>query len=178
MTLWGKKDTVYSTGNVTAIAINNDGDAEITGNGTTWNTGNGVVSGLVITMGTKGSGVVKSVDSTTQLTLVGATGLTAETGLTQSYNLSEQPKFLVTDSNYGADDIYGVDNTEVGVARGTAYSVAHGGWVGITSYVDSNGNTRVKTEVLVAMGKGKDSDGSDDTGGISGDAENDKYANS
>ena len=55
-------------------------------------------------MGAKGSGIVKSVDSTTQLTLVGATGLTAEGSLTQSYNLSEQPKYLVHDTNYGADD--------------------------------------------------------------------------
>ena len=30
------------------------------------------------------------------------------------------------------------------------YQPTHAGWVGITSYVDSNGNTRVKTEVLVA----------------------------
>ncbi len=173
MALWGTKDTVYSTGNVTTIAINSDGDAVITGNGTTWNSGNGVVAGLVITMGAKGGGIVKSVDSTTQLTLVGATGLTAEGSLTQSYNLSEQPKYLVHDTNYGADDVYGVDNTEVGVARGTAYSVTHGGWVGITSYTDQDGNFRVKTETLVAMGKDKDN-----SGGITADAENDKYANS
>ena len=62
MSLWGNKDTVYSTGNVTTIAITN-GDGVITGSGTTWNDSNGLVPGLVITMGAKGSGVIKSVDS-------------------------------------------------------------------------------------------------------------------
>ena len=154
MSLWGNKDTVYSTGNVTTIAISN-GDAVITGNGTTWNSGNGVVPGLVITMGTKGSGVIKSVDSTTQLTLVGATGLTAEGSLTQTYNISEQPVSLVGDSNYDADEIYGVDETEQSVANAASgearlYAPTHAGWVGITTYTDNHGNLRVKTETLVA----------------------------
>ena len=48
-------------------------------------------------------------------------------------------------------NIYGVDEGEVGVARTTAYSVAHGGWVGLTTYNDCDGNLRVKSEVLVAM---------------------------
>jgi len=64
MSLWGTSDSVYSTGNVTTITT----AGVITGNGTTWTTGNGVVPGLVITMGTKGSGVIKSVDSATQVT--------------------------------------------------------------------------------------------------------------
>ena len=157
MSLWGNKDTVYSTGNVTTIAITN-GDGVITASGSTWNESNGVVPGLVITMGTKGSGVIKSVDSTTQLTLVGATGLTAEGSLTQSYNISEQPVSLVVDSNYDGNEIYGVDETEAQlIGSGTTataeqkkYSPAHAGWVGITTYVDNHGTLRVKTETFVA----------------------------
>ena len=157
MSLWGNKDTVYSTGNVTTIAITN-GDGVITASGSTWNEGNGVVPGLVITMGAKGSGVIKSVDSTTQLTLVGATGLTAEGSLTQSYNISEQPKSLVFDTNYDGNEIYGVDETEAQlIGSGTTataeqkkYSPAHAGWVGITTYVDNHGTLRVKTETFVA----------------------------
>tara|TARA_A100001201_G_scaffold2522_2_gene6333 strand:+ start:3795 stop:4322 length:528 start_codon:yes stop_codon:yes gene_type:complete len=157
MSLWGNKDTVYSTGNVTTIAITN-GDGVITASGSTWNESNGVVPGLVITMGAKGSGVIKSVDSTTQLTLVGATGLTAEGSLTQSYNISEQPVSLVVDSNYDGNEIYGVDETEAQlIGSGTTataeqkkYSPAHAGWVGITTYVDNHGTLRVKTETFVA----------------------------
>ena len=163
MSLWGNKDTVYSTGNITTIAITN-GDGVITASGSTWNEGNGVVPGLVITMGAKGSGVIKSVDSTTQLTLVGATGLTAEGSLTQSYNISEQPKSLVLDSNYDGDEIYGVDVAEQQetVDDASQYHPAHAGWVGITTYTDNHGNLRVKTEVLVA-GSMITADASDDT---------------
>jgi hypothetical protein len=170
MSLWGNKDTVYSTGNVTTIAITN-GDGVITASGSTWNEGNGVVPGLVITMGAKGSGVIKSVDSTTQLTLVGATGLTAEGSLTQAYNISEQPVSLVGDSNYDGNEIYGVDTTEQSVANAASddarkYAPAHAGWVGITTYIDNHGSLRVKTETLVAGST------------ITGDAEDTKYPDS
>ena len=170
MSLWGNKDTVYSTGNVTTIAITN-GDGVITASGSTWNESNGVVPGLVITMGAKGSGVIKSVDSTTQLTLVGATGLTAEGSLTQSYNISEQPVSLVVDSNYDGNEIYGVDTTEQSVANAASgearqYAPAHAGWVGITTYVDNHGSLRVKTETLVAGST------------ITGDAEDTKFPDS
>ena len=151
MSLWGNKDTVYSTGNITTIAITN-GDGVITGSGTTFTDSTLVSAGQVITMGEKGSGVIKSVDSNTQLTLVGATGLTAEGSLTQSYNISEQPKSLVLDSNYDGDEIYGVDVAEQQetVDDASQYHPAHAGWVGITTYTDNHGNLRVKTEVLVA----------------------------
>ena len=166
MSLWGNKDTVYSTGNITTIAITN-GDGVITGSGTTFTDSTLVSAGQVITMGDKGSGVIKSVDSNTQLTLVGATGLTAEGSLTQAYNISEQPKSLVLDSNYDGNEIYGVDTTEQSVANAASgearqYAPAHAGWVGITTYTDNHGNLRVKTEVLVA-GSMITADASDDT---------------
>ena len=47
--------------------------------------------------------------------------------------------------------IYGIDTTEIGVAKTTAYGgVAHAGWVGVTTYTDTHGKLRVKSEVLVA----------------------------
>ena len=167
MSLWGNKDTVYSTGNITTIAITN-GDGVITGSGTTFTDSTLVSAGQVITMGEKGSGVIKSVDSNTQLTLVGATGLTAEGSLTQSYNISEQPKSLVLDSNYDGDEIYGVDTNEQSVANAASgearkYAPTHAGWVGITTYTDNHGNLRVKTETLVAGST------------ITGDAEDTKF---
>ena len=171
MALWGNKDTVYSTGNVTTIVTTGD-NAVITGNGTTWNTANNVVPGLVISFGSYGGGVIKSVDSTTQLTLIGTAGITAATGLTQAYNISEAPKFTAFDSNINVNEVYGSDNTEVGLARTTVYSHDHAGWVGITTYMATDGAggqvLRTKTEVLVAMGA--DSTGS---GGITSDAADD-----
>jgi hypothetical protein len=47
--------------------------------------------------------------------------------------------------------VYGVSEVEAGSADGTAYDVTHAGWVGVTTYLDWEGNLRVKSEVLVAM---------------------------
>jgi len=67
---------------------------------------------------------------------------------------ADEPKF--TSHHEGMDTsnftVYGVDATEVGVAATTAYAVSHEGWVGITTYTDTHGNLRVKSEVLVAIG--------------------------
>lgn len=145
MSLWGNKDTVYSTGNVTTIT--SAGVITISGSTLTEN----VEAGQMITMGAYGGGVIKSVDSDTQLTLHSTAGLTAGSGLTQAYNVSEAPKSTALDSNHNVNEVYGSDATEVGVARTTIYSHDHAGWVGITTYTDTHGNTRTKTEVLVAM---------------------------
>ena len=145
MSLWGNKDTVYSTGNVTTIT--SAGVITISGSTLTGN----VEAGQMITMGAYGGGVIKSVDSNTQLTLHSAAGLTAGSGLTQAYNISEAPKSTALDSNHNVNEVYGSNAAEVGVARTTIYSHDHAGWVGITTYTDTHGNTRTKTEVLVAM---------------------------
>ena len=145
MSLWGNKDTVYSTGNVTTIT--SAGVITISGSTLTGN----VEAGQMITMGAYGGGVIKSVDSNTQLTLHSTAGLTAGSGLTQAYNISEAPKSTALDSNHNINEVYGSDATEVGVAKTTIYSHDHAGWVGITTYTDTHGNTRTKTEVLVAM---------------------------
>ena len=149
MSLWGNNDSVYSTGNVTAITD----QGVVTGSGTTFTDSGLVEAGQVITMGAYGSGVIKSVDSNTQLTLVSASGLSgvSTSAITQAFNINECPKFTTHDSNWAGNEVYGSDTTEVGVARTTIYSHDHAGWVGITTYTDTHGNTRTKTEVLVAM---------------------------
>ena len=147
MSLWGNKDTVYSTGNVTTITSG----GVITGSGTTFSASGLVEAGMMITLGSKGGGVIKSVDSDTQLTLHSAAGLTAGSGLTQAFNISEAPKSTALDSNHNVNEVYGSNPAEVAAAAGTIYEHTHAGWVGITTYTDTHGNTRTKTEVLVAM---------------------------
>tara|TARA_B100000900_G_scaffold393010_1_gene389062 strand:- start:15 stop:545 length:531 start_codon:yes stop_codon:yes gene_type:complete len=174
MTLWGKKDSVYSDG---TIAVSG---TTVTGTGTTFNTSGLINEGDVISIGagvTQGEAVIASVTNATTLVLKQKNGAAPISAVPAgaSYVISQKPQSLLGQTQYSASSIYGVDNGEVGVAKTTAYSVTHGGWVGITSYTDQHGNLRVKTETLVAMGRGKDSDGSADTGGISGDAENVKY---
>ena len=164
MTLWGNKDSVYNTGNVN---VNVTTGAVTRQSGTiAWTAGNGVKVGQVITVDGTAEGVIESIDSATgnsaQLTIT-TEHLPSSNISNKGYVISEKPKSTLFDSKYSAGDIFGVDEGEVGVAKTTAYSVTHGGWVGITSYTDQHGNLRVKTETLVAMSS------------ISGDAENVKY---
>jgi hypothetical protein len=99
------------------------------------------------------TGIVIS-GTTSDATVTGA-GITAFTGATHEYNISEQPTYLPEDSNYGGNEIYGVDTTEQGVSNAASgqarqYAPPHAGWVGIQTYIDAHGNYRVKTETLVA----------------------------
>ena len=60
-----------------------------------------------------------------------------------------------------------MDVAEAQAARGdnSQYKPAHSGWVGITTYNDTHGNLRVKTETLVAGGGDGfiEADSTDDT---------------
>jgi len=169
MALWGTKDVVYGQNSDGSVAISG---STVTGTGTTFNTANLIKAGDIITVGTAGTcgeGIIKSVDSATQITLINADhiidGGHSITG--QSYEVRQKPISTVGDSNYGANEIFGVDTTEQTVARdaNSIYRPAHAGWVGITSYTDMHGNQRVKTEVLVAGSSitGGANDASDDT---------------
>jgi hypothetical protein len=63
----------------------------------------------------------------------------------------------------------GVSVEETGVAANKAKGVQHSGWVRNQTYTDQHGNTRNKTETLVAMGSmlqaGGDLDADDTTVG-------------
>ena len=67
---------------------------------------------------------------------------------------ADEPKFTAHHEGMDTSNltVYGVDETEVGLAATTAYAVSHGGWVGVTPYTDMHGNLRVKSETLVAIG--------------------------
>ena len=166
MALWGTKDTVYSTGNVnvnvtTGVVTKQSGSIA-------WTAGNGVKVGQVITVDGTSEGVIKSIDTSEQLTIT-TEYLPAANISNKGYEIREKPKSTLGDTNYGAGEIYGIDVTEAQlIGSGTTatalqkkYSPAHAGWVGITTYVDGNGNFRVKTEVLVA-GSSISGDASDD----------------
>lgn len=177
MALWGNKDSVYSSGTIsvdltTKVAISTTADF-ITA---------GVKSGDVITVGagaTYGYAVISGVTSTTvslASTSDFVTGLSTVPAGT-SYNISQEPVYTLKDSIYRAPEskvsgfstspvftgVFGVDANEVGVAKTTPYAVTHEGWVGIMTYVDSQGNLRVKHEVLVAGGISTTTDADDDS---------------
>ena len=161
MALWGTKDTVYSTGNVnvnvtTGVVTKQSGSIA-------WTAGNGVKVGQVITIDGTSEGVIESIDSATQLT-IGTEYLPSSNISNKGYEIREKPISTLFDTNYGVGEIFGVDTAEQAAARedNSQYRPAHAGWVGITSYTDQHGNTRVKTEVLVA-GSSISGDSTDDT---------------
>jgi len=177
MSLWGNNDSVYSDG---TIAVNLDTNTVTGAVGVVTFTTAGIKTGDVITVGTGatyGYAVITGFTSTTisiANTANFVSGLTTVAGAT--YNISEEPVYTLGDSIYRAPEskttgfstspvftgVFGVDQVEVGVAATTAYAVAHSGWVGIMTYVDTHGNLRVKSEVLVAGGISTTTDAPDD----------------
>lgn len=178
MALWGKADAVYATGTVTV----NLSEKTITGTGTTFTN---AAAGDVISIGvgnTFGEAVISGVTSNTYISIASTQFLvphpTTHAIVGAAYTISQKPKYTLHDTNYGAADIFGIDPYEVGVASTTdKYAVAHAGWVGINTYVDTHGNLRVKSEVLVAMSGissgatsvGTYGDAADDAFGTDGD---------
>ena len=154
MPLWGTKDTVYSTGkvNCTTAGVLTKQSGSIA-----WTSGNGIKVGQVVTLATDGAGpgqgIILSIDSATQLTLTNLDLPGAFTNV--DYEIRETPVAEVKGGNFGINEIFGVDTTEITVANAASgearkYAPAHAGWVGITTYTDMHGNTRIKTETLVA----------------------------
>ena len=171
MSLWGNKDSVYSTG---TIAVNLGTKTVVGGVGVVTFTTAGIATGNVITVGagaTYGYAVVTGFTSTTVSIANTAnfiTGLTTVAAGT-AYNISQEPLYTLGDSTYRAPEskstgysvnpvftgVFGVDPTEQDVANagvGTArkFAAPHAGWVGVTTYIDQHGTLRVKTETLVA----------------------------
>ena len=154
MALWGTKDTVYSTGKVNCttagVLTKQSGSIAFT-------SGNGVKVGQVVTLATdgagQGQGIIKSIDSATQLTLTNLDLPGAFTNV--DYEIRETPIAEVNGGSFAIGEVFGVDTTEITVANAASgnarkFAPPHAGWVGITSYTDMHGNLRVKSEVLVA----------------------------
>ena len=154
MPLWGTKDTVYSTGkvNCTTAGVVTKQSGSINFNS------NDVAVGQVLTLATDGAGpgqgIIKSIDSNTQITL-DPERLDLPGAFTDvDYEIRETPKYEVRGGTFGINEIFGVDVAEAQAARedGSKFKPACSGWVGIKQYTDQHGAARVKTETLVAGG--------------------------
>lgn len=157
MALWGNNDNVTSTGTVSLDYAT----GVVTGAGTTFVTDLEV--GQVIRFGLRagtyyGDAVISGITSATLLTIGSTAGLSGAAIASTDFTVSECPVYTVTDSvfseaSYGTEDsfVYGVSDEGVTAAANTKYDATHGGWVGVTTYLDNGGNLRVKTETLVAM---------------------------
>jgi len=84
------------------------------------------------------------------VTTVGATSVSLASTIAAGISTGDSVRFTrITGGNNAK--IYGVAEGGIAAAQGTSYALTHEGWVGIHTYIDSSGNLRVKTEVLVAM---------------------------
>jgi hypothetical protein len=147
MALWGKADEIFSPGTLSV----NYNTLEVVGSGTSFTAAS---EGDVISIGvgkTFGEAIIAGIASTSVLTIKTTRFLSGEVISGAVYTISQKPKYTLHDSHYVADEIYGVDEIEAGIAKTTKYSVEHSGWVGIQTYIDMHGELRVKTETLVAM---------------------------
>ena len=166
MALWGNKDSLSNLTGTIAINLSTN---VVTGTGTSFTTA-GISTGDVLVVGagsTYGQAIVSGISSQTVLSIGSTQFLIPVSGAITGagYTVTQKPKSTLSDGQYNAPDVksnrfsavFGVDTTETGIARTTtvggkagAYGVTHAGWVGVTTYIDTHGNFRVKTETLVA----------------------------
>lgn len=154
MALWGNKDSKTASG---TIAISTAG--AVTGTGTSFTTQ--AKTGDTITAGGRDYQIVEITSNTAARVIAGNNNgnnsVTAVSG-GSSYALSEKPVYVAHGSADSAGimgnsaKVYGVDMTEETVAANKAKGFAHSGWVRYHTYTDAQGNTRNKSEVLVAGG--------------------------
>lgn len=160
MALWGKNDSVGSSGTVSL----NYASRVLTGTGTSFGIAGGCEVGQVIRIGVRdgigtyyGDAVITSIASSESLTIASTSGLSGSGPIAGTdFSVSELPLYTVGDVTYsesslGTEDkiVYGISTSAV--AMGHSGSITHHGWVGVMTYMDMHGNLRVKTETLVAM---------------------------
>lgn len=159
MALWGNIDDKGSGGSVSLDYTT----LVVTGSGTTFGQAGAASVGDVIRFGdVNGSGVyfgdavIVGIASTTQLSIASTSNLSGAAIASTSFSISQLPKFSTLDSHYKAGAtydalVYGVSADEADASGSTSYNATHAGWVGVTTYLDWEGNLRIKNEVLVAM---------------------------
>lgn len=148
--LWGKRDSFALTG--TSIAVTN-GSADIVGTATTFTTELQEGSAIVI------SGVpykIYKITDNTHLTLaIAYQGSTNASIAMAGVTGHEIPKYLIQALNQGANfdltKIFFIDRTEAQQDANKKKGIHGGGWYRINEYVDADGATRYKTELLVTI---------------------------
>jgi hypothetical protein len=159
MALWGNLDAKGSGGTVSL----DYSTLVVTGTGTTFGQVGAAATGDVIRFGDTngvyfGDSVIVGVTSDRQLSVASTSNLSGTAIASTTFSISQLPKFTTLNSHYKAGVstnydalVYGVDPNEAEVSTSTTYDVTHAGWVGVTTYLDWEGNLRVKSEVFVAM---------------------------
>ena len=168
MALWGNKDNlnIGAAGTVYVSSWTHDGTDgyQITGSGTTFTN---FAAGDVIRFGDfqgtyYGDAVISSITSNTVAHIASTEGLDPGLGTlgpgfgATTFVVSELPQYTTSDSSFKEPNtdstklVYSVSANNID-ATGLLSPGPGAGWVGVQTYVDTHGNLRVKSEVLVAM---------------------------
>jgi len=163
MALWGNKDNL-NIGGIGTVYVSSWANGTVTGSGTTFTN---FAAGNVIRFGDfkgtyYGDAVIKSITSNTVLTIASTEGLNNALGTlgpgfgATTFVVSQLPVYTTGDSSYKEPEdgytkaVYAVDATNIDATAGDGLSADGVGWVGVTTYTDTHGNLRCKSEILVA----------------------------
>ena len=170
MALWSNNDAVpgLATARYTVAAnAAADGTCTVTGTGSSFGLDGCAGIGTVIRFGADargrtinvgaghtyfGDAVIVAVANSESITIASTVGL-SQVGFTTSARFSGCTKSPILDTVYQEKGVTDRDSVVYGISTAISgdYHVAHQGWVGVTTYVDTHGTLRVKSEVLVAM---------------------------
>ena len=162
MALWGNKDNL-NIGGIGTVYVSNWDTLTVTGSGTTFTN---FAAGNVIRFGDfkgtyYGDAVIKSITSNTVLTIASTEGLDPNLGVfatgygATTFVVSQLPVYTTSDSSFKEPNsdytkaVYAVNADNID-ATGLLSPGPGAGWVGVTSYMGSDGELRVKSEILVA----------------------------
>ena len=164
MALWGNKDNL-NIGGIGTVYVSDWDTNTVTGSGTTFTN---FAAGDVIRFGDfkgtyYGDAVIKSISSNTVLTIASTEGLDPNLGVfatgygATTFVVTQLPVYTTSDSSYKEPNsdytkaVYSVDATNIDATSGTGIAADGAGWVGVTTYLQSDGTLRTKSEILVAM---------------------------
>ena len=162
MALWGNKDNL-NIGGIGTVYVSDWDTNTVTGSGTTFTN---FAAGDVIRFGDfkgtyYGDAVIKSITSNTVLTIASTEGLDPNLGVfatgygATTFVVSQLPVYTTSDSSFKEPNsdytkaVYAVNADNID-ATGLLSPGPGAGWVGVTTYMGSDGELRVKSEILVA----------------------------
>ena len=164
MALWGNKDNL-NIGGIGTVYVSSWANRTVTGSGTTFTN---FAAGDVIKFGDfkgtyYGDAVIQSITSNTVCTIASTEGLDDDLGRlgpgfgATTFVVTQAPTYTTGDSSYKEPEdgytktVYAVNATNIDATSGTGIAADSAGWVGVTTYLQSDGTLRTKSEVLVAM---------------------------
>ena len=162
MALWGNTDNL-NIGGIGTVYVSDWDTNTVTGSGTTFTN---FAAGDVIRFGDfkgtyYGDAVIKSITSNTVLTIASTEGLDPNLGVfatgygATTFVVSQLPVYTTSDSSFKEPNsdytkaVYAVNADNID-ATGLLSPGPGAGWVGVTTYMGSDGELRVKSEILVA----------------------------